>query len=108
MVGSSTWVTRLSTLPKRAITFGASVRGMWMIWLTSRLNVKPSVERTVMVREVLVELVRLGLAGRPVEHDVGGRHGLDLVREGVDRVLARIERLDPDAFLALCGPGCRA
>jgi len=49
MVGSSTWVTRLATLPKRAMTFEASVRGMWMIWLTSRLNVKPSCERTVMV-----------------------------------------------------------
>src|SRR6266568_5985406 len=49
MVGSSTWLTRLTTLPKRAITFGASFRGIWMIWLTSRLNVKPSDERTFIV-----------------------------------------------------------
>ena len=49
MVGSSTCVTRFAMVPKRAITLGASLRGMWMIWLTSRLNVKPSDERTVMV-----------------------------------------------------------
>src|SRR5258708_17501676 len=39
MVGSSTWLTRLTTLPKRAITLGASFRGIWMIWLTFNLDV---------------------------------------------------------------------
>ena len=43
-------------LPKRAMTFGASVRGMWMIWLTSRLNVKPSDDRTVIVDRFLSSL----------------------------------------------------
>ena len=43
-------------LPKRAMTFGASVRGMWMIWLTSRLNVKPSDDRTVIVDRFLSRL----------------------------------------------------
>ena len=36
-------------LPNRAITMAACCRGMWMIWLTSRLNVKPSVDRAVIV-----------------------------------------------------------
>src|SRR4249919_1574458 len=49
MVGSSTWVTSVLTSPKRAITLGASLRGMWMICDTSRLNLKPSAERTVIV-----------------------------------------------------------
>jgi len=40
-------------LPKRAITFGASFRGMWMIWLTSRLKVKPSDDRTLIVERFL-------------------------------------------------------
>ena len=35
--------------PKRAITLGASLRGMWMICETSRLNLKPSADRTVIV-----------------------------------------------------------
>src|SRR6185295_1296322 len=56
MVGSSTCVTRLPTLPKRAMTFGASVLGIWVIWLTSRLNVKPSDDRTVMVDRFLSRL----------------------------------------------------
>ena len=51
-------------------------------------------------RQIRVEPVRFGLAGRPVQHDVGRRHVDDLVRVGIDRVFARIQRLDPDAFLA--------
>jgi hypothetical protein len=47
--GSSTWFTRLRTLPTRLITHGAFVAPMLMIWLTSRLKVKPSRERTVIV-----------------------------------------------------------
>src|SRR5260221_9723698 len=43
-------------LPKRAMTFGASERGMWMIWLTSRLKVKPSEDRTVIVERFLSRL----------------------------------------------------
>jgi hypothetical protein len=43
-------------LPKRAMTFGASVLGMWMIWLTSRLKVKPSDDRTVIVDRFLSRL----------------------------------------------------
>ncbi len=53
MVGSSTWLTRFTMLPKRAITFGASLAGMWMICATSRLNGKPSLLRTVMVLKFL-------------------------------------------------------
>src|SRR5512140_2637621 len=49
MVGSRTWVTSAAMLPNRAMTLGASLRGMWMIWLTSRLKVYPSDDRTVMV-----------------------------------------------------------
>ena len=49
MVGSKTCVTRFAIVPKRAITLGASFRGTWIIWLTSRLKVKPSDDRTVMV-----------------------------------------------------------
>src|SRR4029078_9380055 len=49
MGGSSPRVTSVLTSPKRAITLGASLRGMWMICDTSRLNLKPSAERTVMV-----------------------------------------------------------
>lgn len=52
-------------------------------------------------REVRVELVGLRLAGSPVEHDVGRRHILDLVREGVDGILARVEWIDADALLPL-------
>src|SRR5437773_12511334 len=43
-------------LPNRAISFGASERGMRTIWLTSRLNVKPSDDRTVMVDRFLSRL----------------------------------------------------
>ena len=42
-------VTSADMSPKRAMTLGASLRGMWMICETSRLNLKPSAERTVMV-----------------------------------------------------------
>ena len=88
-------------LPKRAMTLGASLRGMWMIWQTSRLNLNPSAERTVMVERFSSSLMGLGFAGCPVEHDVGGGHVVNLVRVRVDGVLAGIERIDPDAFLAL-------
>ena len=51
-------------------------------------------------RQIGIELVRFGLAGRPVEHDVRCRDAHDLVGERIDRILARIERLDPDPLLA--------
>ncbi len=47
--------------------------------------------------EVLVELVRLGLARGPVQDDVRRRDALHLVGEGVDRVLPGVRRLDPHA-----------
>src|SRR5512138_693826 len=56
MVGSSTCDTRLTMFPKRAITLGASVVGTWMICATSRLNGKPSFDRTVMVDRFLSRL----------------------------------------------------
>ena len=43
-------------LPKRAMTLGADDRGMWMIWETSRLKVKPSLERTVIVESLASSL----------------------------------------------------
>ncbi len=52
-------------------------------------------------RQPFVQLVRLALARGPVEHDVGRGHNLNLVRVRVDGILARIERVDPHAFLAL-------
>src|SRR5574343_591336 len=42
--------------PKRAITFGASVVGTCMICETSKLNGKPSFERTVIVDKFLSKL----------------------------------------------------
>jgi hypothetical protein len=50
-------------------------------------------------RKLFVQLVRLALPCRPVENDVGGGHKLDLVREGIDGILARIERIEPHALL---------
>src|SRR6185437_9890065 len=51
-------------------------------------------------RELLIQLVRLGFSGGPVEDDVGRGHDLHFVRERVDGVFAGIERIEPDAFFA--------
>ena len=52
-------------------------------------------------RQPLVQLVRLALAGRPVQHDIRRGHQFHLVRITIDRVLARIERVHPHALLPL-------
>ena len=67
-------------LPKRAITLGASLRGN----VDDLADIQ--VEREAVGRahgdggKFLVEVVRLGLAGGPVQHDVGGRNVLHAVR----------------------------
>ena len=44
--------------------------------------------------------MRFRFAGRPIQDNVGSRHALDPVGKGVDRVFARIQRIDPDALFA--------
>ena len=51
--------------------------------------------------QALVVAVRLGPAGHPVEHEVGRRHQDDVAGVGVERVLARPQRLLQHAALAL-------
>src|SRR3954454_15246662 len=51
-------------------------------------------------RQIGVQPVRLRFAGRPVQDDVGGRNVAHLVSVRIDRVFARVERLDPNALLA--------
>ena len=51
--------------------------------------------------QALVVAVRLGLAGDPVQDEVGRRHQDDVAGVGVERVLAGPERPFPDAALAL-------
>lgn len=50
-------------------------------------------------RKVRVEVMCLGATFGPVEHDVRAGDQLDLVRAGIDRVLAGIEGLRPDTTL---------
>src|SRR5271156_1926363 len=40
------------------------------------------------------------LAGRPVEHDIGGGYIGDFVSVRINRILARIERLNPNTLIA--------
>ena len=46
-IGCSAWSTRFCIEPRREMTLGASRAPTWMICATSRLNAKPSFERTV-------------------------------------------------------------
>ena len=51
--------------------------------------------------QALVVAVRLGVAGDPVQDEVGRRHQDDLAGVGVERILAGTERPFPDAAFAL-------
>ena len=51
-------------------------------------------------RQVGIELMRFSLAGCPVQDHIGGGNVGHLVSVGIDRVLARVERVDPNAFVA--------
>ena len=79
-MGSSTWFTRLRTLPIREITHGAFVAPMLIICETSRLNLKPSgtpcpvnacaptsdapvANAPIVNREALIEALRAGRLG---------------------------------------------
>ncbi len=84
----------------REITFGASSAPTWkMICETSRLKAKPSRELHRDRVEFVVVVVSFSPVG-PVEHDVGLGHELDAHHASVDRMLARIERGNPDTLVA--------
>ena len=99
-IGSSVWLMSRFTSPKRWTTLGR-------LLVVDVQHERERQHRLVAVggdqldaRQVLVVLVRLGLAGDPAQHEVHGRHELDLQRVRIERVLAGRQRLLPDAALA--------
>jgi len=69
-----------------------------MIWLTSRLNLNPSEDRTVIVDRSLV--VRLRFSVGPIQDDVGGGHQLHSNRVRIDGIHSRVQRIVPNAFFS--------